>query len=139
MLHCLFGEHTYDFVDNVQSLRHSSCSFIQGNLPIIEHHHFSAQLTAHSLQTQSRARAAHHWTCFIRCVSQHHLCEPDCLIPLKCRHGDWSERSMFYLKREVEQTVETWEKLVVAGDEHELAVFIGTEILRLRKVEEVRC
>ncbi|EPS95881.1 hypothetical protein FOMPIDRAFT_89848 [Fomitopsis schrenkii] len=54
----------------------------------------------------------------------------------KCRHGDWSERSMFYLKREVEQTVETWEKLVVAGDEHELAVFIGTEILRLRKVEE---
>lgn len=33
--------------------------------------------------------------------------------------------------------METWEKLVKAGNEHDLALYIGTETLRIRKLAEV--
>ena len=70
--------------------------------------------------------------------SCYRLCKlywPDFLTALQC-YVDGNE---FYLASEVEHIVETWKKLAAAGDEHELAVFIGTEILRQRKVAEVRC
>ena len=34
--------------------------------------------------------------------------------------------------------MQTWEKLVKAGNEHDLALYIGTETLRIRKLAEVR-
>ncbi|KAH9843663.1 uncharacterized protein C8Q71DRAFT_8756 [Rhodofomes roseus] len=37
---------------------------------------------------------------------------------------------------EVQKTIHTWRKLVKANNEHELALFIGTEILRVRKIRD---
>ncbi|KZT74586.1 hypothetical protein DAEQUDRAFT_682638 [Daedalea quercina L-15889] len=66
--------------------------------------------------------------------------EPDIRSEIPTNMFNLSSRHSFlsstYLKSEVDELVENYKKMLEAGDEEELARFIGRQILRVRKIEK---
>ncbi|KAH9912710.1 uncharacterized protein B0H18DRAFT_1052648 [Fomitopsis serialis] len=52
----------------------------------------------------------------------------------RCYIGRHRETDKVYLRSEVKRLMYTWENLVKANDDHDLALFIGTEILRVKRI-----